>query len=397
MICGQCSTPLDEEARFCSRCGAPVLAQADDAAATLLMPARSPTPALGVPMAERRQPPALGAPRLRRPTPRLDQGSVNAAAAKRSSLPLLAVVLVLLCAAGVAAVIVFGGGEASDGYACEAGRQVSCPCPGGGDGAQVCADDGQAYGACECGSPSVGDPAQVTRAQNLARLAQQSTSGHVAPPSAPVAGVATGGWTDRDIVPCPANIGAVAAKLVPADRDERGERVESVRCTAGLFPAPGWVVDFRRWLSYHRLVINAESRSVVARTTDGISGSGDFEVAKLATRDFDADGDSEVLVDGTYSKSGYSTRRLSVLDVRGGALVEVFSAILGDDNSGAAMDDSEMYSYEAEYTITKESDGKLAITIKGSPVQGRAPWGDSSGYIEGTARFRWEGDRMVRE
>lgn len=33
---------------------------------------------------------------------------------------------------------------------CDAGRQVECPCPNGGKGAQACADDGSKWGACQC-------------------------------------------------------------------------------------------------------------------------------------------------------------------------------------------------------------------------------------------------------
>lgn len=33
---------------------------------------------------------------------------------------------------------------------CQAGRQVSCPCPGNPDGAQRCKDDGSGYEACAC-------------------------------------------------------------------------------------------------------------------------------------------------------------------------------------------------------------------------------------------------------
>jgi len=37
--------------------------------------------------------------------------------------------------------------------ACEPGRQVTCPCAGGGEGVQVCAATGASYEACQCGAP----------------------------------------------------------------------------------------------------------------------------------------------------------------------------------------------------------------------------------------------------
>lgn len=33
---------------------------------------------------------------------------------------------------------------------CEAGRQVSCACPGGEEGAQRCAEDGSTWRECDC-------------------------------------------------------------------------------------------------------------------------------------------------------------------------------------------------------------------------------------------------------
>jgi hypothetical protein len=33
---------------------------------------------------------------------------------------------------------------------CEAGRQVECPCPNGGKGAQACASDGSKWSVCQC-------------------------------------------------------------------------------------------------------------------------------------------------------------------------------------------------------------------------------------------------------
>ena len=39
---------------------------------------------------------------------------------------------------------------------CTPGAQVTCPCPGGGSGAQVCAASGDGYGACSCGTADAG-------------------------------------------------------------------------------------------------------------------------------------------------------------------------------------------------------------------------------------------------
>lgn len=47
-------------------------------------------------------------------------------------------------------------GSACGDAACEAGRQVACPCPGGADGVQVCAADGSAFGVCQCGDSGGG-------------------------------------------------------------------------------------------------------------------------------------------------------------------------------------------------------------------------------------------------
>jgi hypothetical protein len=56
------------------------------------------------------------------------------------------VLLLLSAAAGCSA-----DGETrsdTDGAGCTPGQQVSCACPGGGDGVQVCEADGSAFGVC---------------------------------------------------------------------------------------------------------------------------------------------------------------------------------------------------------------------------------------------------------
>src|SRR5690606_15703367 len=45
------------------------------------------------------------------------------------------------------------GAAGEDGAApmvCAPGKVEACPCPGGGQGAQACRDDGAGYGPCEC-------------------------------------------------------------------------------------------------------------------------------------------------------------------------------------------------------------------------------------------------------
>ena len=50
------------------------------------------------------------------------------------------------------------GGDASGGSpvapVCAAGRQVTCPCVGGGEGVQVCSADGSGWSACQCPDPT---------------------------------------------------------------------------------------------------------------------------------------------------------------------------------------------------------------------------------------------------
>ncbi|MEM9453904.1 MAG: hypothetical protein AAGF11_06975 [Myxococcota bacterium] len=38
----------------------------------------------------------------------------------------------------------------SPGGACIPGQQITCPCPGGGDGVQICMQNGAGYGPCQC-------------------------------------------------------------------------------------------------------------------------------------------------------------------------------------------------------------------------------------------------------
>jgi hypothetical protein len=48
-----------------------------------------------------------------------------------------------------------GGTPEGSSSSCTPGRQVSCPCAGGGQGVQVCNDEGTGYGPCGCGDASM--------------------------------------------------------------------------------------------------------------------------------------------------------------------------------------------------------------------------------------------------
>lgn len=56
-----------------------------------------------------------------------------------------------------------GGGDGGD-TPCVPGQSVPCACPDGSTGAQVCADDGQSFGPCECdgGDDGTGDDGGTT-------------------------------------------------------------------------------------------------------------------------------------------------------------------------------------------------------------------------------------------
>src|SRR5688572_4166961 len=72
----------------------------------------------------------------------------------------LAFVLYSAAAAGCSA-----GGETrsdTDGAGCMPGQQVSCACPGGGEGVQICEADGSAFGVCMgCDDASSGSSTSV--------------------------------------------------------------------------------------------------------------------------------------------------------------------------------------------------------------------------------------------
>lgn len=55
----------------------------------------------------------------------------------------------------VMALMACSDASGSGATVCVPGRVVSCPCPGG-EGTQVCADDGARFGACVCGAADAG-------------------------------------------------------------------------------------------------------------------------------------------------------------------------------------------------------------------------------------------------
>ncbi len=213
-------------------------------------------------------------------------------------------------AAVVATLAACGGKEART---CEPGRQVQCACPGGSRGAQACLANGRGYASCQCGA---GEPASSTT------KAPPATTPPSAAPSVDAGTTAADGpqrWTASDLVPCPADAIALASRLARWSAEDAREEIESTsaKCTAGFFPDPGWVVTMRRGFSYVRLVIDAASRTVIARAEpEGVSGGGGVEVKRLATIDFEGDGVSEVLQDAVFDVHGYVQEDLIVLQMR---------------------------------------------------------------------------------
>ncbi len=86
---------------------------------------------------------------------------------------------------------------------CTPGQQIECACPGGTSGVQVCASDGDDYGACECGGALDGSARDGADASRLCT------------PGQPVA------------CPCPG--GGSSTQVCAAD----GESYEACRCSDG--------------------------------------------------------------------------------------------------------------------------------------------------------------------
>ena len=251
--------------------------------------------------------------------------------------------------------------------------------------------------AAACSAKSSRDAMREAPGSRSATVAGARAAGDHATMAQGRPGPAAPRQTARDLVACPTDAIALAARLVPADDADNGEPLEreSAKCTAGFFPAPGWVVAFRRGLSYERVVIDAATRRVIARAAlDHAAGSAFITIKRLATIDFDGDGTSEILHHYEYDSGGYSEALLEAYQVRGGSLVQVFRTTLGSDNSGAEPEAGREVSYQASYTLTKEPDGTRGIEVKGRMSAGtRSDLPD--GAVLGTARFRWSGDRLA--
>lgn len=255
--------------------------------------------------------------------------------------------------------------------ACEPGRQVACACPGGAAGAQACLESGQGFARCECAVP----PAP-TVAPDAAGAASDPVD--AAPPRAPAA----------DLVKCPADAIALAASLTPVSDDDDDEvELEPSRCTPGLFPDPGWAIAFQRGSLYHRVVVDAKQRRVVARAEPERVGSHIQFLERLATIDFDDDGSSELLHVVTDLTQGMTTEKLMVFRRDGDRLDTALDIVIGGDNSGADPDPGDEYSNTATYEVTKEVDGTRGIRIEDQMVDGK-PTGE-------VALYRWSQGQLV--
>lgn len=294
------------------------------------------------------------------------------------------------------AVIVLGGCGGKEARTCEPGRQVACACPGGTSGAQACMANGRGYEACQCG-PSTPSSAAGKAASSTAPAPAPSPAPAPAAGEAPAAPEGKHRRTAADLVPCPDDAIALAARLTPRPATDVGEPLakESATCTAGLFPDPGWAVVFRRGMAHERVVIDAATRTVIARAaTEQLAGGDGVEVVRLATVDFDGDGASEILHDVNYDARGYIDEELIAYKVRGDTLDKIFQTSLALNNSGAAMEDSEIESYAAQYKLMKEGDGTYGLEVTGAVVQGHPDVRDA---VIGKAHFRWSGDRLARK
>lgn len=218
---------------------------------------------------------------------------------------------------------------------CEPGRQVPCACPGGSSSAQVCKQAGDGYEPCQCDQP--GTPVSEPRPDRDQERAAP-TSEHR--------------WSEKDLVACPSDAIALAARLTPPmdDNADEGVEQESARCTAGLFPQPGWAIVFRRGLSHHQVVVDAGTKQVIARAEPArVSGRTVIDVHRLATIDFDGDGDSEILHVYDAAAGGEVGKHIDVLLVSGDSLEFALRESRAANPPG--------------YEITKEPNGTRGVTI----------------------------------
>lgn len=108
---------------------------------------------------------------------------------------------------------------------CTPGAQVTCPCPGGGSGAQVCAASGDGYGTCSCGAADAGGADVVT-------VGDAPTVDVVAP-------------ADRPAPPDVVAVGDAVADVVDASTADVDPR-QTPECRAVTQTCDGRTVDVQR-------------------------------------------------------------------------------------------------------------------------------------------------------
>ena len=122
--------------------------------------------------------------------------------------------------------------SASDGQGCMPGSSAACACTDGSMGTQICADNGQSYGACDCGAGSAGsdssDPSTTS----------DSTDGSTTAGDSSTEGGSTGGENTDSAGGC--EPGTVAACDCPdgpgfAACNDAGER-SPCECCVGEHP-----------------------------------------------------------------------------------------------------------------------------------------------------------------
>lgn len=95
--------------------------------------------------------------------------------------------------------------SSSGGGACVPGQSVACTCPNGLMGAQVCAQDGMSFGACECAGTTTtsGDPTtSSTTAMDTTTTGVDPTTSTTGMDTTTTTGGTTGGMQDP-YGPCP--------------------------------------------------------------------------------------------------------------------------------------------------------------------------------------------------
>lgn len=266
------------------------------------------------------------------------------------------------------------GCERTSPAVCEPGRQIACACLAGTSGVQACKDSGRGYEPCQC--PSAPPPVAAKKA---------------VVPQTP------------ELVPCPADFVALADRLTPRGDGDRESPADDERqaekCTPGLFPRPGWAIVFRRGLGYHRMVVDATTKNVIARAKlERYGGSHDISLKRLATIDFDGDGTSEILEDLEGDGHGYQYENLSVFQVNGATLATALNIPLLSDNEAAQEDPTKAERYTASYEVTKEPDGLRGLVVTGKMVKGHPPTNRSGPPLSiGKKRYTWHDGHLAKD